>query len=99
MTQHWWKCWSAEYLQQLQQLHKWKTPQRNLSIGDIVLIKEDNPFTTHWPLAKVISTFPGQDGKVCVVQVKTATSTYKRPTSKIVLILPQQLGKDQSSFG
>ena len=90
ISQHWWRRWSKEYLQQLQCLHKWKQSKRNINVGDIVLILEDSPFTTRWPMARVTNTYPGQDGKVRVVQVRTATSSFKRPISKLVLLLPPE---------
>ena len=74
-----WKRWSTEYLQQLQALPKWRIITPNLQPGDIVVIRDDTPFTCHWPLARIIETFPGQDGLVRVVTLKTATTTLKRP--------------------
>ena len=85
---------------QLQRSNKWKTPRRDLQVGDVVLVKEDSLISTHWPLARITATFPGLDGHVRVVTIKTASSSYKRPTTKIVLLLPQdQDGKDSVSFG
>ncbi len=102
LIQHFWKRWSSEYLQQLQRMQKWKTPQQDIQIDDIVIIKEDSAFTNHWPLAKVTATFPGKDGKVRVVQVKTSTALYIRPISKLALILrtssPQESRKAESPF-
>ena len=63
IMQHFWQRWSSEYLQQLQGLPKWRTPQRNLQVGDTVLIREDSSFTNHWPIAREVTTFPGRDGK------------------------------------
>ena len=51
---HFWRRWSAEYLQQLQRLQKWRKPTTNLKIGDIVLIREDATFTNHWPMVRVL---------------------------------------------
>ena len=98
LMQHFWQRWSSEYLQQLQHLQKWKTPQRTLQQGDLVIICEDTPFTNHWPLARVIATFLGKDGKVRVTQVTTATSILKQPVAKLSIVLPgdhspQELGK------
>ena len=90
ISQHWWQRWSKEYLQQLQCLHKWKQSKRNINVGDIVLILEDSPFITRWPMARVTNTYPGQDGKVRVVQVRTATSSFKRTISKLALLLPPE---------
>ena len=66
---------------------------------DLTSYFEDAVFTTHWPLGQVISTFPGNDGRVRVAMVCTPTSTYKRPIAKLVLLLPQDSSKGESSFG
>ena len=44
IIQHFWDRWSHEYLQTLQARSKWKTPQPNLQVGDIVVLKEDKTF-------------------------------------------------------
>jgi hypothetical protein len=36
------KCWSHDYLHQLQRRNKWKDIQPNVTIGDLVLLKEVN---------------------------------------------------------
>jgi hypothetical protein len=59
---------------------------RNFQVGDVVCLHEDAPLK--WPLARVISVFPGEDGLVRVVTIKTGKGTYKRPANKISLILP-----------
>lgn len=86
---HFWRRWSSEYLQQLQRLQKWRTPSPNIKVGDIVLIKEDTTFTTHWPAARVMEVHQGQDGLVRVATVKTQTSILKRPVAKLVLLLSE----------
>ncbi|GFQ69720.1 integrase catalytic domain-containing protein [Trichonephila clavata] len=75
MTQHFWKRWSSEYLTLLQSRSKWRIFQKNLDIGDLVLIKHDNSPPLQWKLGKVTETFPGKDGKVRVVKVKTKLVT------------------------
>ena len=90
MVHHFWQRWSAEYLQQMQRLQKWKTRQPNLQQGDVVLIRDDVLFVNHWPLARVIETFPGKDGIVRVATVQTSTSTYKRPVTKLAIILSKE---------
>jgi hypothetical protein len=42
MIQKLWKFWSHDYHHQLQQRTKWKDVQPNVTIGDLVLLKEDN---------------------------------------------------------
>ena len=81
MVQQFWTRWSLEYLHQLQRLQKWRKPTPNLKIGDVVVIRDDQLFTNHWPLGRVIQTYPGNDGLVRTALIKTATSTLKRPVT------------------
>ena len=61
-----------------------------MRVGDVVILKEDNLVPTKWPLARVLATYPGKDGLVRVVTVKTTTGIYKRPIVKIALLLPNE---------
>jgi hypothetical protein len=76
LTRHFWKRWSAEYLTTLNKLSKWQNPTRNVEVGDIVVLKEDNLFPTKWPLARVSEIHKGKDGLVRVATVTTAKGTY-----------------------
>ena len=78
IVHHFWRRLSQEYLQQLQRLQKWRKPALNLKPGDIVIIGP-------WP--KVIETFPGKDGLVRVVTLRTATATLKLPIAKLAILL------------
>ena len=64
MVQHFWARWSKEYLNTLQARTKWQTIKPNLQPEDIVVMRPDKTFSCHWPLAKIIETFPGEDGLV-----------------------------------
>ena len=86
VVQHFWQRWSREYLQHLQSRSKWQHKSPNLQVGDIVMLKPEKAFKCHWPLARVTAVFPGQDGLVRVVTIKTATGTYKRPVVKMALL-------------
>ena len=94
-----WTRWSTEYITQLNKLSKWKHPQRNLQEGDIVLLKDQSNFSHKWPLARIMQTHAGRDGKVRVVTIKTSSGTYTRPTTKIVLLVPQDEDSEDSSLG
>ena len=93
LVQHFWDRWSREYLQSLQARSKWKRPTPNLQVGDVVIIKEDRTFACHWPLARILQTYPGQDGLVRVALVQTGNSTYKRPITKLALIHREEAPK------
>ena len=71
IVRHFWKRWSSEYLSTLQEFVKWQKPTRSLSVGDIVILHEDNVVPTKWPLGKVVDVFTGSDGLVRVANVKS----------------------------
>ena len=66
-TEQLWKRWYTAYVQSLQSRQKWTGPQPNISVGDIVLQKDDSLKLHNWPLAKVTDVSPGPDGVVRVV--------------------------------
>ena len=70
----------------LQQRQKWIREKDNLNIGDVVLVVDDNSPRGQWLLGRVIKTFPGQEGKVRVAEIKTKNSTLTRPISKPCLL-------------
>lgn len=86
-SQIFWKRWSTEYLTSLQSRNKWNVAKPSLQIGDLVLLKDEITSPGKWPLGRVIDTHPGTDNLVRVVTVKTATSTFKRPIAKLVLLI------------
>lgn len=64
LFQSFWDQWSHEYLTRLQKRPKWKQQHKNLNVGQIVVIKEDNLPPTKWILGRIIETFKGTDGSV-----------------------------------
>lgn len=87
---HFWNRWRQEYLQHLQQRTRWKTNTTNLTVGTLVLLMEDGIPPLRWPMGRIVETYPGQDGVVRVVLVRTAHGIYKRPTRK-VCVLPSDI--------
>ena len=74
-----------EYLPILQCRTKWLDRKENLSVGDLVLIAEETPRNS-WPLARVLEVYPGDDGLVRSVKVKTRSTTLVRPVTKLCLL-------------
>lgn len=83
-TERFWKLWQNDYVNTLQQRVKWRSVQLEIEIGQLVLLHNANLPPCKWELARVVQTHPGDDGRVRVVTVKTATSEVKRPIVKIV---------------
>lgn len=81
-----WKRWSSDYLMELQRRTKWTTPEVNIKENTLVLLKDDEMPPGHWKRGRVIRVFPGKDGLVRSVLVKTATSEYMRPITKLCVL-------------
>jgi len=88
LTEQFWNRWRKEYVLSLNERHKWSRARRNVQIGDIVLLMDDNAHRMQWPRGKVVDTELSDDGLVRRVKVKTSNSTVlERPIQKIVVIL------------
>ena len=59
-----WSRWKHEYLFTIQKRQKWTTTQRNLALGDVVLLKDDDAVRTIWKLGRIVAADPGRDGLV-----------------------------------
>ena len=86
-----WRRWLREYLPQLQARQKWVQPDRNVRVGDVVLVVDETVSRNFWPLGVVVTTTPDQQGMVRRVEVKTKSGRYSRPITKLCLILEEDL--------
>ncbi len=91
-----WDRWSKEYLQLLQKRNKWTKTSDNIYPGQLVLLKDQEMFQRNWPLAVVQEIFPGQDGLVRAVDIRTSKGVYRRPVHKLVPLL--NTSESSSSF-
>ena len=53
------KAWQAVTLRKL---NKWHYPSQNVTVGDIVAMRENRLIPMRWPIARVIKTIAGNDG-------------------------------------
>lgn len=88
MVQSFWKTWSKQYLTQLQNRPKWHSSVPNIEKGVLVLLRVDNTPPLTWPVARVEQTFPGSDGKVRALSVRTRSGKIMRTSVMKVCILP-----------
>ncbi|KAH8272647.1 hypothetical protein KR044_008485, partial [Drosophila immigrans] len=86
LHQHFCVRWKEEYLKELHKRNKWQSPSRDLQVGDMVIIKEDNIPPQEWRLGRVLTTCPGSVNKVRVVDVRTCRGVFRRPVAKLVLL-------------
>jgi hypothetical protein len=61
----------------------WQTVKENVIPGTMVLVKDDHAPPLLWRLGRVIEVFPGPDGRVRSVSVRTVSGTYTRPITKV----------------
>lgn len=83
MVQTFWNRWKREYLHELQVRRKWLTDNSSVTKGTVVVVEQNNSPPLSWPLGVVEEIYPGVDGVVRVVQVRTTEGSYKRPVIKV----------------
>ncbi len=86
MLQGFWKQWHMEYLTLLQHRPKWMNKSVNIAKDDIVLLKDSHTPPAGWALARVMETYPGKDGMVRAVRLRTPTEETTRPIVKFALL-------------
>ena len=68
---------------------KWNAEKRNVAVDDFVIMADSNTVCGKWSAGKILQVYPGEDGLVRNIQVKTASGTYRLPT-KICVIYPAE---------
>lgn len=92
--QDFWTIWRKEYIGSLQTRYKWNTVEGNLQVNDLVLLKEDNVPPGVWPVARVMEVYPGADGIVRSVKIRTPKSDLERPISKLVKLYTEPIDRN-----
>ena len=87
LHQHFWSRWRLEYLNNLQSRIKWRKYSKNLKVGDICLLFDEDVPPGKWPLGRVVALYPSKDGNIRVVDVKTENNVLRRPIVKLVLLV------------
>ncbi|XP_047995968.1 uncharacterized protein LOC125233866 isoform X2 [Leguminivora glycinivorella] len=90
LRQHFWKRWSAEYVSLQQQRYKWRERQRDLQLGEVVLIKEEGLPPLLWRMGRVVKLYHGKDGVPRVADINTARGVIKRALNRICPLSSQQ---------
>jgi len=80
------KRFRKEYLSQLILKKNEKLSDKTFEVGDVVLIGSENKKRIEWPLGKVVEQYPGKDGVVRVVKLKTASGFLIRPVKKLYML-------------
>ena len=90
-----WRLWLRHFVPNLQLRNKWYKGRDNLEIGDIVLLIDPDVKRSHWNMGKVVHIYPANDdGRIRSVKVQTSKGTYKRPITKLTLLLARKEYED-----
>ena len=101
LANEFWVNWKIGYLHTLQARQKWVSPSRKIREDDVVLVKDENLPRNQWQLARVVRTYPSDDGLVRKVKILLADSSIddsgrrskspvmlERHIQKLVLLVP-----------
>lgn len=83
LQQHFWRRWSKEYISELQIRTKWHTSKGELSLGSLVLLRQENTPPQRWCLGRIVALHPGNDGVARVATIRTSKGEVKRAFTKI----------------
>ena len=83
LVKHFWYRWVKEWLPSLNSRKKWLHPQRDLEVGNVVLVLSTDSPRGHWPLGRITEIHPGRDGHVRVAKVQVGKNVLTRPISKL----------------
>ena len=78
-----WKRWSRDYVAALQARPKWRKEEKNLEVGDIVMLVDEQCRRSDWRTGRIVST----DGDELVRTVSVRTNDGKvflRDRTKVV---------------
>ncbi|XP_063375837.1 uncharacterized protein LOC134663402 [Cydia fagiglandana] len=84
LADHFWNRWVKEILPTMQPRQIAENREHDLTVGDLVIIVDQNLPRGTWPRGRVVATFPGRDGVVRVVDVATSGGILRRPSKKLV---------------
>lgn len=81
-----WSRWLKEYVSILQYRRDPRGRGQAPQVGDLVLIADENLPRNSWPKGRIEATYPGKDGVIRVVEVRTKAGNMRRPVKKIVVL-------------
>ncbi|XP_066934407.1 uncharacterized protein [Clytia hemisphaerica] len=89
LANEFWERWRKEYLFQLQHRTKWRTKEMNFRSGDIVLLKDNTLTNTRndWLMGTIEKVYPDDTGTVRSVDCRIGKNVYRRPITKLVLLI------------
>ena len=93
VTSNFWKRWMQEVFPTLVTQPKWHTEQRDLKVGDVVLVQDANLVRGQWKMAIVEEAILSRDNRVrrVIIAYNTDEGTRKqaeRAVQRLILLVP-----------
>ena len=85
-----WKCWSRDVFPSLVPRKQWQVGSQNLQVNDVVLVADSITVRGKWSIGRITEVFPGRDGRIRNLKVKTSAGEYGRPMTKVAVIHPRE---------
>ena len=83
LNSHFWRRWMKEWVPSLSARNKWYQQRKNLVVGDVVLLVSPDSHRAHWPLGRILETYPSKDGNVRSVKLQIGNKQFVRPVVKL----------------
>ena len=80
---HFWARWMREWLPGLNARKKWFRTQRDVQVGDVMLVVSPDTPRGNWPMGRVLEVHPGNDGRVRVAKNQVGRGTLVRPVTQL----------------
>jgi hypothetical protein len=81
-SQYFWEYWSKMYLRSLPP-YSGTANKNSLKVGTVVLVENEACKRLEWPLGLVQQVYPGRDGHIRAVRVRTAKGVVDRPIQRL----------------
>lgn len=85
-----WRRWVREYLPTLVPRGEPANHEDKLRAGDVVVVIDRTLPRNVWPVGVVERTFPGPDGGVRAVELRTRTGLFRRPANKLAVLVKNE---------
>lgn len=96
ITQVFWQRWTNEYLPEISKRTKWYDSVEPLRVGDVVAVVNSS-IPNSWQLGRIVDVVKSKDGSVRQAEVKTNSGILRRPSSKLAVLVREELRDSISS--
>ena len=92
------KRFRIQYLGQLSRQTKPSNSSASVAVGNVVLIENNLQKRLDWPLAVIREVYPGKDGYVRMVKLKTSKGELVRPIQKLIPLEVEHSSPEADNF-